>query len=110
MLRRLDAAVGSLTPGYFGLIPVLVAMGWWRHRIHKIPLTSEATMWSIVFPLGMYSVASTYPGRADQLPIVELVGTTWIWVAVGAWTITFAAMLRHLVLTIARPPVADAGR
>lgn len=91
------------------LIPVLVAMGWWRHRIHKIPLTYEATMWSIVFPLGMYSVASMYLGRADHLPIVELVGTTWIWVAVAAWTITFAAMLHHLVVTVVRPPAAEAG-
>lgn len=85
------------------LIPVLVAMGWWRHRVHKIPLTYEATLWSIVFPLGMYSVASIYLGRADHLPIVELIGAWWLWVAVTAWVLTFAAMIRDVVVTIVRP-------
>ena len=53
------------------LIPVLVAAGWWRHVIHRVPLRYEATLWSIVFPLGMYAVAGIYLGRADHLPVVE---------------------------------------
>lgn len=85
------------------LIPVLVAMGWWRHRRHRIPLTYEATLWSIIFPLGMYSVASLTLGEADHLPIVAWIGATWLWVALAAWVVTFVAMLRHIVLTIALP-------
>ena len=85
------------------LIPVLVAMGWWRHRRHRIPLTYEATLWSIIFPLGMYSVASLTLGEADHLPIVAWIGATWLWVALAAWVVTFVAMLRHNVLTFALP-------
>ena len=85
------------------LIPVLVAMGWWRHKINRIPLTYEATLWSIIFPLAMYSVASITLGRADQLPIVESIGAGWIWVALAAWVITFVAMVRHILLTIVTP-------
>ncbi|XRQ14311.1 tellurite resistance/C4-dicarboxylate transporter family protein, partial [Actinomadura welshii] len=34
------------------LIPPLVAAGWWRHVTHRVPLRYEATLWSVVFPLG----------------------------------------------------------
>ncbi|MDN5816529.1 MAG: tellurite resistance protein permease, partial [Yaniella sp.] len=60
----------------------------------------EPGLWSIVFPLGMYSVAGIYLGRVNDLPIVEVVGSAWMWVAVTAWIITFAAMLRAIVLRI----------
>ena len=52
----------------------LVAAGWWRHRVHRVPLRYESSLWSVVFPLGMYAVASIYLGRADDLPIVEAFG------------------------------------
>ena len=64
------------------LIPVLVAAGWWRHVQHRVPLRYEATLWSIIFPLGMYAVAGIYLGRADRLPLVEAIGTHWLWLAV----------------------------
>lgn len=84
------------------LIPALVAAGLWRHHWHKVPLTYEATLWSIIFPLGMYAVAGIYLGRADHLPIVGWIGSTWIWVALCAWALTLVVMLRHLVRTVVR--------
>ena len=80
------------------LIPVLVAAGVWRHRVHRVPLTYDPTWWSIVFPFGMYAVAGTYLGRADNLPIVEWIGESWLWIALTAWVIAFAAMLRSLLV------------
>ena len=74
------------------LIPALVAAGWWRHYVHRVPLKYEATWWSIIFPLGMYAVASIYLGRADSLPIVGYIGSAEIWVAFAAWAA--AAALR----------------
>ena len=81
------------------LIPVLVAGGVWRHVIHRVPLRYEPTLWSIVFPLGMYGVAGESLGQADHLPIVHAIGAGEIWVALGAWVVTCAAMLRHLART-----------
>ncbi|MFX4285637.1 tellurite resistance/C4-dicarboxylate transporter family protein [Janibacter sp. G349] len=74
------------------LIPVLFAVGVWRHVIHRIPLRYESTWWSIVFPLGMYAVAGMYLGRADELPLVEQIGASWLWVAVVAWLYTAGTM------------------
>ena len=85
------------------LIPALVAAGWWRHRTHGIPLTYEATLWSIIFPLGMYAVAGIYLGEADHLPIVWAIGSAWIWLAFAAWAVTMAATLAHLVHTVLLP-------
>ncbi|WP_347351565.1 tellurite resistance/C4-dicarboxylate transporter family protein [Intrasporangium sp.] len=78
------------------LIPVLIAAGVWRHYVRKVPLRYEATLWSMIFPLGMYSVACITLGRADHLPIVEWIGTHWLWVALAAWLIVFVAMVRGL--------------
>lgn len=75
------------------LIPVLMAVGIWRHVFRKVPFRFEPTWWSIVFPLGMYAVAGMYLGRADDLPIVAWIGETWMWVAVAAWLVAFAGMV-----------------
>lgn len=85
------------------LIPVLLAAGWWRHMTHRVPLTFEPGLWSVVFPLGMYAVAGIYLGRADRLPIVSFVGRAELWVAVAAFVATFAGMLWHLWATLVRP-------
>jgi tellurite resistance protein TehA-like permease len=85
------------------LIPALVAAGVWRHVVHRIPLRYEAPLWSVVFPLGMYGVGGHYLGQADHLPIVQAVGANEGWVALGAWVLTFLAMLAHLVETLSRP-------
>ena len=50
------------------LIPALVAAGVWRHVVHRVPLRYEATLWSIVFPLGMYGVGSDYLGQPTTCP------------------------------------------
>ncbi|HVV77090.1 MAG TPA: tellurite resistance/C4-dicarboxylate transporter family protein [Mycobacteriales bacterium] len=78
------------------LIPALVAAGWWRHVAHRIPLRYDPTMWSVVFPLGMYGVAGHFLGKADNLRIVGDIGHGETWVALAAWALTFAAMCGHL--------------
>jgi len=91
------------------LFPPLIAAGWWRHRIHRVPLTYDPSLWSIVFPLGMYAVAGIYLGRADELPLVGAVGAAELWVAGAVWALMFAAMLHRIWTTvIRRPRVTDA--
>lgn len=82
------------------LIAPLVAAGVWRHVIHRVPLRYEATLWSVVFPLGMYGVGSHYLGEADHLPMVADIGYIESWVALAAWVVTFVAMVHHLLTTV----------
>ncbi|SFE29041.1 tellurite resistance/C4-dicarboxylate transporter family protein [Blastococcus tunisiensis] len=92
--RGLVAGV-SVSIWAFGtwLIPVLVAAGWWRHRTHRVPLRYEPSLWSMVFPMGMYAVAATYLSRADDLPLVGVVGAVGIWAAFAVWSLVLAAMV-----------------
>ncbi|WP_448810870.1 tellurite resistance/C4-dicarboxylate transporter family protein [Agromyces bauzanensis] len=73
------------------LVPALLLIGWWRHIRRRVPLTYDPAYWSMVFPLGMYSVAGMYLGAADRLPIVGAVGAAFLWVAVLAWVVVFIA-------------------
>jgi tellurite resistance protein TehA-like permease len=97
-VRPLPAALSVLFWA-FGtwLIPPLLAVGWWRHATHRVPLRFESGWWSIVFPLGMYGVASAALGQADRLPLVLGIGHGEIWLAAAAWAVTVAAGAVRLV-------------
>lgn len=86
------------------LIPPLIAIGVWRHVVHRIPLRYEASLWSMVFPLGMYAVAGRYLGNVDGLPIVAAIGSGETWVALAVWVTTSLAMLVHLARLIVVEP------
>ncbi len=86
------------------LIPVLVGAGWWRHAVRKIPMRYDPTLWSIVFPLGMYAVAGIYLGDADRLPVVRAIGGGMLWVALTAWVLTLGMMVVHFTTTVLLPP------
>jgi tellurite resistance protein TehA-like permease len=89
------------------LIPPLVAAGWWRHRAHRVPLTYEATLWSLVFPLGMYAVAGITLGQADHLPIVGTIGSAELWVALAVCAAVFVAMCWHVWRTVVTGPAGE---
>ncbi|WP_083586577.1 MULTISPECIES: tellurite resistance/C4-dicarboxylate transporter family protein [Glutamicibacter] len=80
------------------LIPILVGAGVWRHVVHRVPLVYVPTLWSIVFPVGMFAVASINLGRVDSLPVVESIGHGSLIAAVLVWAVVFVAMIRHYVL------------
>jgi tellurite resistance protein TehA-like permease len=77
-------------------IPLLVILGLWRHVRHHWPLTYEPTLWSVVFPLGMYSVATLSFGKVAHLAFMEPLARFMLWVAVAAWALVAAAFLVKL--------------
>jgi len=74
-------------------IPLLVVLGFWRHVRQHWPLTYEPTLWSVVFPLGMYSVATLSFGKAADLAFMAPLSRFMLWVAVAAWVMVAAAFL-----------------
>jgi tellurite resistance protein TehA-like permease len=86
-------------------IPLLVVLGFWRHVRQHWPLTYEPTLWSVVFPLGMYSVATLVFGQAVRLGFTGSVARFMLWVAVAAWVLVAAAF----GVRLARRP-GEAGR
>jgi tellurite resistance protein TehA-like permease len=83
-------------------IPLLVALGLWRHVRRHWPLSYEPTLWSVVFPLGMYSVATLSYGKAAKLSFMEPVSRFMFWVSVAAW----AAVAVGFLYRLARHPSA----
>lgn len=79
------------------LVPALVAAGAWRHAVHRVPMTYSAGLWSMVFPVGMYAVASIYLGRSDHVPAIEWIGLHWYWIALTVWSIVFVTMVTSFV-------------
>ena len=74
-------------------IPLLVLFGVWKHAICRIPLSYSPALWSLVFPLGMYSVATFRLSLATQFPFLGYLGREFVWVAVPAWVATISAMV-----------------
>jgi tellurite resistance protein TehA-like permease len=75
------------------LIPLLLALGVWRHVLRRLPLRYETSLWSVVFSLGMYAVASRSLGDASGRHWLADAGRIEIWPAVAVWAAVFAAML-----------------
>jgi tellurite resistance protein TehA-like permease len=84
------------------LIPMLVAFGIWRLARGPARLGYVPTLWSVVFPLGMYAVASMELGTVAGMPLVEGIGRVWTWVAIPAWLGVFGAMCVTLLASATR--------
>jgi tellurite resistance protein TehA-like permease len=78
-------------------VPLLLALGAWRHVRQRYPLRYDPGYWAAVFPLGMYTVCSQHLVELLELPFLALVPAVFVWLALGAWALTFAGMLLSIV-------------
>lgn len=78
-------------------IPLLVLFGLWRHVLRGYPLSYEPRLWSMVFPLGMYTVASYTLGKAAGFGFMVDIARVWVFVDIAAWAAVFLLMLVALV-------------
>jgi tellurite resistance protein TehA-like permease len=71
--------------------------GIWKHVVRKMPLRYEPVLWSFVFPLGMYAVASAKLGLAAEFPPLQWISLIMIWVAFTAWFMVLAGLVRNVL-------------
>ncbi|MGW2831533.1 SLAC1 family transporter [Streptomyces sp. NPDC001286] len=84
------------------LIPLLLALGVWRHVLRGIPLRYDLGWWNLVFPIGMYAVTTHELGRATATSWLTSAGRWEVWVAAGVWIVVFVAMVAAWVRPV--PP------
>jgi tellurite resistance protein TehA-like permease len=73
-------------------IPLLFILGFWRHAVKKFPLRYDPQFWGMVFPLGMYTACTYQFSNALGFQPLMLIPNIFIYLALAAWAITFAAM------------------
>jgi tellurite resistance protein TehA-like permease len=92
-------------------IPLLVLFGIWKHVVRRVPLRYTPMLWSFVFPLGMYALASLRLSWAAEFAPLRAVAHAMVWVALAAWILT-ALGLAHTTWTDLRKALdaPSAGR
>jgi tellurite resistance protein TehA-like permease len=102
------AAVAVGAWGLASLLLIVVALGdALRARRYGLQFTAER--WTMVFPLGMYCVASWTLGQSLHAGWLSELGRLWLAVAFGAWAAVAVGELRHMVVG-ATPPSEPARR
>lgn len=83
-------------------IPLLLLLGVWRHAINgvKLPYTAagyDVSYWSMVFPLGMYTVCTARLAAVTGVDILEMLPHYTGYIALFAWALTFIGLSRAVV-------------
>jgi tellurite resistance protein TehA-like permease len=78
-------------------VPLLVILGLWRHLYKKLPLRYDPQYWSMVFPLGMYTVCTFQLSKALDFPSLMIIPQVCVYIALAAWTIVFIGLINNLV-------------
>ena len=73
--------------------PLMIAIGVWRHIISRVPLRYHPSYWALVFPLGMYGVASARMIDATDLTALDWLPPVVLAVALTAWALAFAGLV-----------------
>ncbi|MGB0865223.1 MAG: tellurite resistance/C4-dicarboxylate transporter family protein [Granulosicoccaceae bacterium] len=75
-------------------IPMLFGIGLWKHGYHQTPLVYTPALWSMVFPLGMYCVATKKLVLSAQFTPLLTLSSSVLWIACIAWIFVVTAYLK----------------
>jgi tellurite resistance protein TehA-like permease len=78
-------------------------------RARRLGVRFTPERWTMVFPLGMYAVASWTLGHSLDAGWLTELGRLWLAVALSAWAAVGYGELRHLLIGSARPFTGATG-
>lgn len=86
-------------------IPMLLALGVWRHLIQRFPLRYDPLYWGAVFPLGMYTVATKQMAMALDLPFLNPLPPIVFAAALVAWMLAVVGLAWELSRKLLRQSI-----
>ncbi|MCC6178706.1 MAG: tellurite resistance/C4-dicarboxylate transporter family protein [Chloroflexi bacterium] len=81
-------------------IPMLIILAIWRHVYKRFPLTYDPLYWGVVFPLGMYTVATLRMAQAMDLDFLHVFPEYFIYVTLVVWLVVFIGLIRRIISVI----------
>ena len=87
-------------------IPLLFLLGVWRHIYKSYPLTYHPAYWGLVFPMGMYTVATFRLAQVMELDFLLLIPKFFIYLALIAWVATIFGLANQLVTSFQKTEAA----
>jgi tellurite resistance protein TehA-like permease len=80
--------------------PLMVAIGVWRHVIRRVPLRYHPSYWALVFPLGMYGVATSRMIDATDVTALDWLPPLVFGIALSAWVLTSRRAGAHRIAQV----------
>ena len=77
-------------------IPLLLALGFWRHVYKRFPLKYDPQYWGMVFPFGMYTVCTFQLSHAIEFPPLLVIPRYFIYLALAGWIATSVGLVSTL--------------
>lgn len=74
-------------------IPMLILFGLWKHVVCRVPISYNPMLWSLVFPLGMYALASLRLSLAVEFSPLRTISQVMVWVALAVWGATAIGLI-----------------
>jgi tellurite resistance protein TehA-like permease len=84
--------------------PLMIAIGVWRHIVSRVPLRYHPSYWALVFPLGMYGVASARMIDATDLTALDWLPPVVLAIALTAWALAFTGLVTTTIQSLRRRP------
>ena len=78
-------------------IPLLLALGFWRHIYKRFPLKYDPQYWGMVFPFGMYTVCTFQLSHAIGYPPLLVIPRYFIYLALAGWIVASLGLIGTLI-------------
>ena len=78
-------------------IPLLFLLGAWRHIVERVPFDYDPRYWSMVFPMGMYTVCTFKLAQALEIPHLKFIPAGFVYIALTAWALTFLGLSKSIL-------------
>lgn len=81
-------------------IPLLLALGFWRHVYKKFPLKYDPQYWGMVFPFGMYTVCTFQLANAIGFPMLLVIPRYFIYLALAGWIAASLGLIGSIIRSL----------